>query len=189
MVQLFRHPLSKPIPPEYQGLQTCEAAITAFGKVILQAIGFAHGVFHIEARERADGRLALIEVNPRAPGGSLWKSALLRTGYDLEAADISIQLGRKPERSELNVKNYVLHYPFYAPHPGVLSSWGDLDGPRATAIEGLSIDFATDVDTVFREDDMTEEPYLAFAVAHDATKEGILAKCNAILQLTPPRFD
>jgi hypothetical protein len=87
--------LSKPTncPRGWLVLKNDEDAICRFGRRVLDAIGFTKGVFHIEGREQhTDGSLRLIEVNSRAPGGSLWKLALLRTGYDLELVDAMIQL-------------------------------------------------------------------------------------------------
>jgi ATP-grasp domain len=174
-------------PNGWFGLENCEESICKFGRAVLDAIGFSHGVFHIEGRERhVDAKLCLIEVNPRAPGGSLWKSALLRTGYDLELVDAMIQLGRSVPKPEALTRKHVLHYPFYANNPGVLTDWGDLTSPEASVVQGLTVDFAARLGHSFHEADMLEEPYLAFAVAHDDTVEGLIAKCQAILRLKPP---
>ena len=65
------------LPVGWCGLNNTETEICAFGQRVLDAIGFYRGVFHIEGRElRGSKELRLIEVNPRAPGGSLWRSAL-----------------------------------------------------------------------------------------------------------------
>jgi predicted ATP-grasp superfamily ATP-dependent carboligase len=101
------------LPKHWQGLENDEKTICNFGHNVLQKIGFKRGVFHIEGREQhTDRSLHLIEVNPRAPGGSLWRSALLRSGYDLEMIDAAIQLG-------MNVP-----HPIYASNAGVLQDWG-----------------------------------------------------------------
>jgi hypothetical protein len=67
----------------------------------------------------------------------------------------------------------------------VLVDWEDLIRPGAK-IEGLTVDFAAQLGQSFCDDDLIEEPYLAFAVASDDTLEGIIAKCNAILRFRPP---
>jgi hypothetical protein len=154
---------------------------------VLDAIGFTHGAFHIEGRERAsDGQLYLVEINPRAPGGSLWRSALARTGDDLELVDAAIQLGLEvPPPIEARMP-YVLHYPFYASTPGKLTDWGDLDGPATANIDTLSIDFAASLGQTFLPTDLNEEPYLAFAVACDETRAGLFDKMDRILRLRPP---
>jgi hypothetical protein len=124
----------------------------------------------------------VIEINPRAPGGSLWRSALLRTGYDLELIDVALQLGKAPPPPSGDTSRYVLHYPFYAERIGTLTSWGALEEPGSE----ISIDRAADLGQRFEERDLQEEPYLAFAVARDDTMEGILAKCHHILELERP---
>ncbi len=172
----------------WSGLKNSEESICNFGRAVLDAMGFSEGVFHIEGRERqSDARLFLIEVNPRAPGGSLWKSARLRTGDDLEVDDLMVQLGKPVPPPNTPTHRYVLHYPFYAANPGILSHWGDLVGPKVRAVPGLTIDFAVQRGHRFREKDMSEEPYLAFAVTYDDTVEGLFAKCQAILDFNPPR--
>jgi hypothetical protein len=174
------------LPSKWSPLKHSEEEICAFGRSVLSAIGFARGVFHIEARERPDGRLFLIEINPRAPGGSLWRSAFLRSGYDLEIADAQLQLGQSVPLPTTHLCKHVLHYPFYAATPGRLESWGDLTGPARQTIPELSIDFVASLGDEFRPEDMSEEPYLAFAVVHDETAKGLLDKCEAILALIPP---
>jgi hypothetical protein len=175
------------IPKEWCGLETPEEKILEFGREVLSGLGFSQGVFHIEARERhSDHKLVLIEVNPRAPGGSLWKSALLRTGYDLELIDVAIQLGKPiPGPIALKHKN-VLHYPFYATNPGVLIDWGDLANPVSSLPPDLAIDFAVKLGHVFYNEDMFEEPDLGFVVTHDKSVDGLLAKFQNILKLNPP---
>lgn len=92
---------SRQLPDGWAGLCASEKEIGVFARQVLGAIGFSRGVFHIEGREqRSDQSLKLIEVNPRAPGGSLWKSALLRLGEDLETVDASIQLGLPIPKAE-----------------------------------------------------------------------------------------
>ncbi len=180
---------SASLPNGWFGLKNSEESICMFGRAVLNAIGFSQGVFHIEARERhVDAGLSLIEVNPRAPGGSLWKSALFRTGYDLELVDAMIQLEKPLPLPNAPTHKHVLHYPFYAANPGVLSDWGDLGRLDASAVQDLTVDFAARLGDSFHEKDMSEEPYLAFAVAHDETVEGLLAKCQAILGLNPPQI-
>lgn len=175
---------------EWTRLRASEQTLREFARKVLSAIGLTRGVFHMEARERySDARLCLIEVNPRAPGGSLWRSALSRTGYDLELIDACIQLGKPVPPRVPDRHPCVLHYPFYAAKPGTLRDWGDLANLDACGISGLTVDFAVELGHCFRERDLLEEPYLAFAVAHDETREGLLAKCEAILGLTPPRID
>jgi hypothetical protein len=180
---------SSRLPTGWRGLEASEEKICEFGHAILDAIGFSRGVFHIEARERyGDGKLCLIEVNPRAPGGSLWKSAMLRTGYDLELVDAAIQLGQQVPPRETPVYRNVMHYPFYAANAGILSGWGDLGHVEPYAIENLILDFVVRIGDRFYEEDMSEEPYIAFAVTHDETVEGLLKKCGAVLGLNPPRI-
>lgn len=177
------------LPTKWSGLSNSEEAIWAFGRDVLDAIGFSHGVFHIEGRERfSDRKLVVIEVNPRAPGGSLWKSALIRSGYDLELVDILLQLGEKPTRTSPPTPGYTLHYPFYAGNPGVLVDWGELAESKPVALPNLQIDYAAELGDIFGEKEMSEEPYLAFAVIHDKRLDGILAKCEAILNLRPPEI-
>lgn len=176
------------LPDGWCGLKNGEETICKFGRAVLDAIGFSQGVFHIEGRERyLDARLSLIEINPRAPGGSLWKSALLRTGYDLELVDAIIQLGKPLPLPNVPTRKHVLHYPFYATNTGVLSDWGGLANLEESPVENLTVDFAAQLGDFFHEKDMSEEPYLAFAVTHDDTVGGLLAKCQAILSLDPPR--
>jgi hypothetical protein len=196
--------ISPPVPPQllssvygefrngketitYQGLRNGEAEITAFGRKVLHAINFTRGVFHIEGREqRGEANLHVIEVNPRAPGGSLWKSALIRTGYDLELVDAAIQLGKPViPRADRRAK-YVLHYPFYAREAGILSDWGDLDANEFPGLPNLTVDCVAKLGQCFAEDDFHEEAYLAFAVTHDETLEGLLSQSHRILQLAPP---
>lgn len=56
------------------GLETSEEDICKFGRKVLKGIDFYKGVFHIEAKESfKDRSLKLIEVNPRSPGGALWR--------------------------------------------------------------------------------------------------------------------
>lgn len=166
-----------------------EEVICRFGRTVLDAIGFSRGVYHIEGREQhPEGRLSLIKVNPRAPGGSLWKTALLRTGYDLELVDATIQLGETVSPPGTPTGECVLHYPFYAANSGILSDWGDLAGPALKVAKDVTIDFVAQLGDSFSEEDLSEEPYLAFAVAHDTSMEGLLGKCQAILGLSPPRI-
>jgi ATP-grasp domain len=180
---------SAPLPDGWLRLNTPEEKIFEFGHRALRAIGFSEGVFHIEARERqADNTLVLIEVNPRAPGGALWRSAFLRTGYDLELVNIAIQLGMSVPESIVERRKNVLHYPFYAASPGVLTDWGDLNKPMLPPLQGVSIDFVASIGDIFRKKDMLEEPDLAFAVAYDESFEGLLTKFRAILNLRLPRI-
>ena len=172
---------------KYQGLKNVEGSIIDFGRKVLCAIGFTEGVFHIEGRERqTDAKLCLIEVNSRAPGGSLWKSTLLRSGYDLELVDAAIQL-RKPVPSQAAPRaKYVLHYPFYAQNKGFLRDWGDLDPPRFSGTPNLTVDRVAKLGQYFSEDDLHEEAYLAFAVTYDETLEGLLDQSRKIMRLAPP---
>jgi hypothetical protein len=80
----------------------------------------------------------------------------------------------------------VLHYPFYATNPGVLSDWGDLTSSDSIAIQNFTVDVVAKLGDSFQEKDFSEEPYLAFAVVPDETVEGILAKCKAVIDLVPP---
>ncbi len=178
------------LPPRWQALRNGEAAIRDFGRRVLGQLGFTEGVFHIEGRERStDGRLFLVEVNPRAPGGSLWRSAERRTGLDLETVDAAIQLGLAIPPPDGPIAAYALHYPFYARRPGVLKDWGDLTWTGEPPVETLSVDFAAALGQIFAPTDLDEEPYLAFAVVHDDTLAGLLEKCDRVLGLTPPRLD
>jgi hypothetical protein len=175
------------LPSKWSALRNGEAAICEFGRRVLQAIDFTEGVFHIEGRERSsDGRLFLVEVNPRAPGGALWKSIARRTGLDLETIDAAIQLGLPLPKPDTPAAVRAIHYPFYAQQPGVLVDWGSLGWRGQPPIETLSVDFAVPLGQMFKPSDLDEEPYLAFAVAHDDTLAGLLEKCECILRLTPP---
>lgn len=180
---------SSRLPSGWAGLRASEKDIKMFARDVLAAIGFSLGVFHIEGREqRSDGSLKLIEVNPRAPGGSLWRSALMRLGEDLETVDATIQLGRPVPKPNSPMYDYALHYPFYADKSGVLEDWGDLASPEALNALGVKIDYAVEVKQRFTDADMQEEPYVAFAVAHADTLEALLEKCHGILKLARPRI-
>lgn len=185
--------VSPPLSEEYFSagwleLKNSEETICNFGRSVLDAVGFCRGVFHMEGIERhSDRKLFPIEINPRAPGGSLWKSAFKRFGYDLELVDVLIQLGRPIPSVDSWTPKYVLHYPYYASTSGILCDWGDLDGPKARDIDGLTIDFAANPGDEFREKDLWEEPYLAFAVISDDTIEGLLKKWEGLRILTPPQ--
>jgi hypothetical protein len=180
---------SSRLPKGWAGLCASEKEIEVFAHQVLAAIGFSRGVFHIEGREqRSDRSLKLIEVNPRAPGGSLWKSALLRLGEDLETVDARIQLGVPVGTAKSQTYNHVLHYPFYADKPGILQDWGDLASDDVLGRLGVSIDYAVELEHRFTEVDMQEEPYVAFAVGCADTAEALLQKCHAVLNLARPRI-
>jgi hypothetical protein len=180
---------SSRLPEGWSSLCAAERDIRKFAREVLAAIGFSRGVFHIEGREQhSDHALKLIEVNPRAPGGALWRSALLRLGQDLETVDARIQLGKPVPKARPPTYKYVLHYPFYADKSGVLKDWGDLASPEALNALGVSIDRAVELKQRFTDADMQEEPYLAFAVAHADTLEALLEKCHGVLKLAKPRI-
>jgi hypothetical protein len=168
------------------GLQNDEATICDFAREILTEIGYKRGVFHIEGRERHDdARLSVIEINPRAPGGSLWRSAFFRTGYDLELVDAAIQLEKSVPFPTRILGRYVFHYPFYASEPGELVDWGDLSGLESE-MRDVYVDFAVPLKTRFDERDFREEPYLAFVVAHDDTLDGMMTKLRTVAGLRAP---
>ncbi|WP_156898222.1 ATP-grasp domain-containing protein [Methylocapsa acidiphila] len=175
------------LPADYNALKTREDNIVYFARSILEAIGLRNGVFHIEGREcRSSGALRLIEVNPRAPGGSLWRSALLRMNCDLELMDAALQLGYPyPKLADAPAK-HVLHYPFYAMQSGTLQDWGGLDGPFR--LPNLKIDKVATLKQSFYSDRVREEAYLAFAVTHDDTLEALLAQGQEILRLRRPQI-
>jgi hypothetical protein len=131
----------------------------------------------------------LIEVNPRAPGGALWKSVFMRSGYDLEMVDAMLQLDLVIPSPDQDTRRHVLHYPFYAVLPGVLRSWEDIGKLEAANLQDFTITFAVDLGHTFEESDMLEEPYLAFAVTHADTLGDLLEKCDRILGAAPPVLD
>jgi hypothetical protein len=173
------------LPANYAALETGENKIVSFARSILEAIGLRNGVFHVEGREcRSSGMLRLIEVNPRAPGGSLWRSTLMRLGCDLELMDVALQL-RCPRPKFFGAPaKHVLHFPFYALQSGTLQTWGDLDRPLR--LPNLKIDKVATLNQSFELDRVREEAYLAFAVTHDDTLEGLLAQGQEILRLCRP---
>lgn len=173
------------LPLGCHALLSSEARISRFAHEVLRAIGYSEGVFHMEAREQPDGLLRVIEVNPRAPGGSLWRSVYLRTGYDLELVDAAIQLGLDIPAPEPARACHVLHHPFYAPHPGMLQHWGGLASFR-DAGELRFVDDAVKLGHEFEATDLNEEPYLAFAVAGAQTLDALLEVRQRILGLPPP---
>lgn len=185
---------SSQLPPgeQWRGLETPETEIVDFGLRVLEKIGFTRGVFHIEARERAtDKKLCLIEVNPRSPGGALWRSAMLRAGYDCERVDAILQIGCPFALDhEPNTKSFVIHVPFYADQAGELRSWGEIEQSvlRARGWDWVEVYTATEIGTVFTEKSMEEEPYLAFIVAHGDSLEQILDRIHLILGLAPPEI-
>lgn len=69
------HALPSGLAPETQ------AEIKAYGVSVLKAVGVRHGVVHLELlRRRSDGRIFVIELNGRIPGGRVAK--LIETASD-----------------------------------------------------------------------------------------------------------
>ena len=174
----------------WNGLENDEESICAFGRIVLDAIGLSSGVFHIEGREDpTTGKLTLVEVNPRAPGGSLWKSAYLRTGFDLELVDAALQLGLVIPAADEPRSNHVVHYPYYAPHRGVLVDWGDLPRIGELVSTTASVDYAATLGSEFTKADLDGEPYLAFAVAYEATAGKLLETVDRLISIMPPTVE
>lgn len=173
----------------WSSLVNSEDTFTAFGRGVLDAIGFSHGVFHIEARENPaePNKVSLVEINPRAPGGSLWRSAAYRNGYDLEFVDAWLQIRADAPPADAPSGRHALHYPLYAHRPGRLVSWDGIDD--AARANGHSIDFAVELGHRFSEEDMREEPYLAFIVASDDSRNGLLRRAIEIERLAAPRIE
>jgi len=184
------HSSDLPPNPSYLGLETPESEIIDFGLEALAAIGFRQGVFHIEGREgKGSRRLSIIEINPRAPGGSLWKTFLWRTGHDLELVDAAIQLAKGVPEPVQPIARYVLHLPFYAERPGTLRDLGDLECAAAAGFQNLTIDYAVKIGHVFQDTDFLEETYLAFAATHDDSLQGLLSQCDRLLKLRAPTIN
>jgi biotin carboxylase len=169
------------LPPGWHVLRTKERNIIAFLRNVLVALNYKKGVFHVECRESfSDRSLKVIEINPRAPGGSLWRSAMQRSGINLEETAARFQIGLR-ERSPVHERaSHVLHYPFYADHPGHVVDWGDL---QDLGYLGAIVDRAVDLQHEFKKSDMAEEPYLAFVTASAESDEALLQRCIAISEL------
>lgn len=62
----------------------------------LQAVGLVHGPAHVEFRW-LEGRLAIMEINPRLAGGFIPELVRLAIGVDLVEATVSQAIGRRVE--------------------------------------------------------------------------------------------
>lgn len=174
---------------EWAPMKSTERKCARVVEHALRLLGCRRGVFHAEFRELDSTRLQLIEVNPRAPGGSLWRSAMLRTGVDLEQRDAEIQLGMRPPRRVAAPRGHALHVPFYASGPGILRSWNGLTEPSRLGIGPCAIDYAVRLRHKFKRKDMIEEPYLAFVTAAAASTAAALRKCAAIVNAKAPTIE
>jgi hypothetical protein len=184
--------VSPPVPacdlsPYDDALELKEDVLKVFARQVLKAIGLSKGVFHIEARKspRQD-QVQLIEVNPRAPGGSLWKSAMLRTGCDLELKDAALQIDRPYAGEGIVPAAHVMHYPYYAMRSGKLLSWGMLGNDCLPGLPNLCIDKAANLGDTFDLENECGEAYLAFAVSHDETLQGLLEQAKTLRAFGEP---
>ncbi|HLG55529.1 MAG TPA: ATP-grasp domain-containing protein [Vicinamibacterales bacterium] len=176
--------------PRWSPLRTPERDVCQVGCEALSLLGFKRGVFHIEGRERAcDQSIQIVEINPRAPGGSLWRSAYLRTGLDLELVDAQLQLGLPISTHDVISPPHVLHYPYYAFSVGVLKDWGDLAAELGRLPADIRVDFAATLGDRFTSADLTEEPYLAFAVGQASDQAKLLTLIDHLLKLKPPTVE
>ena len=101
-----------------------------------------------------------------------------------------MQLGLEVQAPKGQTYKHVLHYPFYANKVGVLYDWGSLEHLETVGAGTFSVDFAAQIGDSFNEESMSEEPYLAFAVAYDDDMlDGILEQVSCHLGATPPRLE
>ncbi len=128
-------------PPDYSGCrlspfspkkgvdlelsEPCKTKIPDFEKFVTQgvkAIGLKNWCFHAEVME-TEGGLRFIELNPRPPGGLLWKTAQEHIGIDLSGAIVDFYLKRDFEKKpkQPNYQTVTGEFPIYAFKKGWIS--------------------------------------------------------------------
>ena len=86
--QRFQYPSSLP----HEDL----ARIDALAKRLVEGMGFTHGIFNVEMRvDPANGRLAIIEINPRA-AGQFYDLFERVDGYSLFDVLLALECGEEP---------------------------------------------------------------------------------------------
>ncbi|MDI3289011.1 ATP-grasp domain-containing protein [Polyangium sp. 15x6] len=84
------HALPSALSPETQ------AEVHAYGVAVLEAVGVRHGVVHLELlRRRDDGRLFVIELNGRIPGGRVAKLIEAASGNNYYRIVLATLLSRR----------------------------------------------------------------------------------------------
>lgn len=71
------------------------ASVADYARAVLTAIGYGHGLAHIEVRLTSEGP-RLIELNPRMGGDYLFELYEHTSGVDIPALDVSLALGEPP---------------------------------------------------------------------------------------------
>lgn len=123
--QRFQYPSSLP--------QETLARIDALAAKLVEGMGFAHGMFNVEVRvDPATGRLAIIEINPRA-AGQFYDLFERVDGYSLFDALLALECGEEPvvrkrEGRQKHAASFVLRD---------LSGEGLARWPSAAEIAGL----------------------------------------------------
>ena len=123
--QRFQYPSSLP--------QETLARIDALAAKLVEGMGFAHGMFNVEMRvDPATGRLAIIEINPRA-AGQFYDLFERVDGYSLFDALLALECGEEPvvrkrEGRQRHAASFVLRD---------LSGEGLARWPTAAEIAGL----------------------------------------------------
>lgn len=78
---------------------------------LLDAVGFENGASHIEMKVDANGKVYLIEINPRGGGDEISRSLVrLSTGYDYIKGMIDVALGQFVPPVELRNENSGIYY-------------------------------------------------------------------------------
>jgi hypothetical protein len=152
-----------PVPPlEFTGKSTTPAeTFDDFVRKSVMAIGLRQWSFHGEAVVTADGNIHYVELNPRSPGGLLWRTAGLHLGIDPDELIVRSHL-RIP--SNLVKRNWVtVQFPIYAEEIGIIDA---VEG----AEEARKINFVEFIQAVKEPGDEIKydkrENYAAFVCIH-----------------------
>ncbi|MGW6054365.1 ATP-grasp domain-containing protein [Streptomyces sp. NPDC055189] len=109
--------------------------LSALAEDTVRALGL-RGVLNVQVREDRDGKPALLEVNPRPPGGL---SLTVAAGVDMPGWAVASLLGAElPQRIEHRQAAVVRHWQDVVLHPAELGDMGDVReaGPQEGAGPG-----------------------------------------------------